>query len=66
MMAGPNGELDWHYEYWSDEIAHESHALLQSMGAILVGRITYEAMLKHWSQVAISPYQPPKTGGMPN
>lgn len=55
MMAGPNGELDWHYEHWNDEMAHESHALLQSMGAILVGRVTYEAMLKHWSQVAISP-----------
>jgi len=55
MMAGPNGELDWHYEHWNDEMARESHNLLQSMGTILVGRITYEAMLKHWSQVAISP-----------
>jgi len=55
LMAGPNGELDWHYDYWNDEMAKESSAILNNTGAIVVGRVTYLALLKYWSQVAVSP-----------
>ncbi|WP_345953871.1 dihydrofolate reductase family protein [Mucilaginibacter sp. PAMB04168] len=55
LMAGPHGELDWHYAHWSDEMALESNRHLQLMGAIIVGRVTYEAMVRYWSQVAVSP-----------
>ena len=55
LMAGPNGELDWHYAHWNDEMAEESHKLLTKVDAIVAGRVTYQAMIAHWSQVAVSP-----------
>jgi len=59
LMAGPNGELDWHYDYWNDEMARESSAILSNASAIIVGRVTYAALLKYWSQVAVSPLSTP-------
>jgi dihydrofolate reductase len=55
LMAGPNGELDWHYEYWSAEMAESSSAILSNIGTIIVGRVTYLALLQYWSQIAVSP-----------
>lgn len=54
-MAGPHGELDWHYAHWNDEMAVASGAVLNNAGAIIVGRVTYIALVKYWSQVAVSP-----------
>jgi dihydrofolate reductase len=55
LMAGPAGEMDWHLEHWNNEMARESYQLLSRSGAIVVGRITYQALLAHWQQVAVSP-----------
>jgi dihydrofolate reductase len=54
-MAGLNGEMDWHYENWSDEMAAESLSQLQQSGCLLVGRHTYQAMINYWARVAVSP-----------
>lgn len=47
-MAGPNGELDWHYNRWSDDMARATAAQLGNADTILLGRKTYEAMAGYW------------------
>jgi dihydrofolate reductase len=48
FMAGPNGELDWHFDHWNEEMAQQAIQQLRSVGGILVGRVTYEAMAAYW------------------
>lgn len=50
-MAGRNCELDWHFNYWNEEMAdHACHRLAET-DTILLGRVTYMAMAQYW------PYQ---------
>lgn len=46
FFAGPNGEWDWFV--WDDETAQYSKELLNSIGTILFGRVTYELMANYW------------------
>lgn len=52
FMAGPNCELDWHFEYWNEEMAEEAAKQLNKADTILLGRITYQALADYW------PFQP--------
>lgn len=47
-MAGPNGELDWHYGLWGNDMARATCMQLSCADTILFGRITYEAMAGYW------------------
>ncbi|MEO7213430.1 dihydrofolate reductase family protein [Mucilaginibacter sp.] len=47
-MAGPDGELDWHYSRWSEDMARTTSAHLGEADTILFGRITYQAMAGYW------------------
>lgn len=47
-MAGPNCELDWHFNYWDDEMARYAGEQLSNADTILLGRVTYSAMAKYW------------------
>jgi dihydrofolate reductase len=47
-MAGPNGELDWHYNLWSEDMARATTLQLGQADTILFGRLTYEAMAGYW------------------
>lgn len=49
FMSGPNGELDWHFENWTTEMAEFLGDQLLNADTILLGRITYEAMAAYWS-----------------
>lgn len=49
FMAGPNGELDWHFPYWNGEMITYSCEQLSMMDTILLGRITYQGMADYWS-----------------
>lgn len=49
FMAGPHYELDWHFPYWTEEMAEFTGMELQKADTILLGRVTYEAMANHWS-----------------
>ena len=48
FMAGPNCELDWHFNYWDEEMARHAGEQLSKADTILLGRVTYNAMAKYW------------------
>ena len=48
FMAGCNGELDWHFNYWNEEMSNYADELLSNADTILSGRVTYEAMAQYW------------------
>jgi len=48
-MAGPNGELDWHYTRWGDDMARATSMQLGQADTILLGRVTYQAMAGYWA-----------------
>ena len=48
FMAGPDHELDWHFNYWNEEMAACASEQLADADTILLGRITYNAMAKYW------------------
>ena len=58
-MAGADGELDWHCMSWTDEMSTALCKRLGQAGAILLGRLTYEAMQAYWSGKADDPYCAP-------
>ncbi len=45
-FAGPNGELDWHN--YDLEISAFSSEQMQTLGALMFGRTTYELMAGYW------------------
>lgn len=53
FMSGPNGELDWHFDYWNAEMARQASEQLNRADTILVGRVTYKAMAKYWPRKAM-------------
>lgn len=48
FMAGPDCELDWHFNYWNEEMARYAGEQLSRADTILLGRVTYNAMAKYW------------------
>ncbi|WP_276485146.1 dihydrofolate reductase family protein [Paraflavitalea pollutisoli] len=48
FMAGPAGELDWHFPHWNEEMANFAYEQLCMMDSILLGRVTYQAMASYW------------------
>lgn len=48
FLAGPRGELDWHLERWSSEMAEAAARQLAAADTILLGRRTYEAFAAYW------------------
>jgi dihydrofolate reductase len=51
FMSGPNGELDFHFDYWNEDMADYAARQLSKSDTILLGRVTYQAMAEYW------PYQ---------
>ncbi|WP_315820747.1 dihydrofolate reductase family protein [Paraflavitalea speifideaquila] len=48
FMAGPHGELDWHFPLWNDEMASFAYEQLCLIDSIMLGRVTYQAMASYW------------------
>jgi dihydrofolate reductase len=48
FMAGPDCELDWHFNYWNEEMAKCAGQQLSNADTIILGRITYKAMARFW------------------
>jgi dihydrofolate reductase len=52
-MAGPKCELDWHFNTWTDEMAQSITEQLSKADTILLGRVTYTGMAKHWTSTPV-------------
>ena len=48
FVAAEDEGLDWHYQYWTDEIAETTTELLSRADTILLGKNTYQAMAAYW------------------
>ena len=57
FIAGPYGELDWHFPLWNEEMSDFAYEQLCMMDSILLGRVTYQAMASYW------PYEAHNTAG---
>ncbi len=47
FMSGSNGELDWHFDYWDEEMAAHANLHLRGADTIILGRVTYEVMSRY-------------------
>jgi len=47
-ISGPNGEIDWFVNIADKEFENCSVGLINSIGTILFGRITYQLMESYW------------------
>jgi dihydrofolate reductase len=58
FMAGPGCELDWHFNFWNEEMSEYAGKQLNGADTILLGRVTYNAMAKYWPFVTVDPSYP--------
>ena len=54
FMAGPDCELNWHFQRWTLDMAEHLGDQLSKADTILLGRITYNAMARYWPAIAAS------------
>lgn len=54
FMAGPDCELDWHFNAWNNEMAQAAAEQLSRADTIILGRVTYRAMAKYWPMQSMS------------
>jgi dihydrofolate reductase len=52
FMSGSNGELDWHFDYWDEEMAAHANQHLRDADTIILGRVTYEVMSQYWQSTS--------------
>lgn len=48
FVEGPGRDISWHNDVWGSELERLSIEQLNSSGALLFGRITYELMANYW------------------
>jgi dihydrofolate reductase len=54
FMAGPNCELDWHFNSWTHDMAEALAGQLSRADTILLGRVTYGGMARHFASAPAS------------
>jgi len=52
-VASPNGELKWHFQNWNDEMESLISEQIKDIDTILMGRVVYQVMAKHWPLVEL-------------
>ncbi|PST83231.1 dihydrofolate reductase [Pedobacter yulinensis] len=57
-LSGPEGELDWHFDAWSADMAGALCTELNGADTILLGRESYLAMSAYWSSCGSDLYFP--------
>ncbi|GAO41050.1 dihydrofolate reductase family protein [Flavihumibacter petaseus] len=55
FAAGNNGEMDWHFSCWNEEMERNLYGFLHSINTGLIGRVTYEAMSHYWPAAELDP-----------
>ena len=48
FIAGPHCELDWHFDYWNEEMLQQTTQQLRNADTLLFGRVTYSKMCSYW------------------
>ena len=48
FVEGPGRDISWHHDVWGSELETLSIEQLNSAGALLFGRVTYELMANYW------------------
>lgn len=56
FMSGPNGELDWHFPFWNEEMSNCACEQLSTMDTIVAGRVTYQSMADYWPFAPSGPF----------
>lgn len=54
FMAGPNCELDWHFNSWTLDMGEALAEQLSRADTILLGRVTYGGMARHFASAPAS------------
>lgn len=49
FIAGPDGELDWHFPFWNFEMCESLCRVLYRADTILLGRKTYNTFAQYWA-----------------
>lgn len=49
FISGPNGELDWHFAHFGEDLGKFVYAQLGTMDTIVAGRVTYLSMFNRFS-----------------
>jgi dihydrofolate reductase len=48
FVEGPNRDISWHFDVWGDELEKLSIEQGRAAGGLMLGRVTYELMARHW------------------
>jgi len=48
LMSGAEGELDWHFDTWTNEMTEDACRQLSNVDTIILGRNTYNALAAYW------------------
>jgi dihydrofolate reductase len=54
-ISGMNGELDWHFPLWNEEMSFHICDQLSHMDTILLGRVSYQQMAGYWPDAQTNP-----------
>ncbi len=58
FMSGLNGELNWHFNFWDDEMCECVCEQLYHADALLLGKNTYNALARYWPYKVIDQSMP--------
>jgi dihydrofolate reductase len=53
FFVGPNHDLEWHFQHWSQDMGQRLAIELSKADTILLGRHTYQAMAQYWPMKGI-------------
>jgi len=63
FIGGPNGEMDWTTQTWTDDINQYVTGIIQSIDTIVLGRKLAEGFIPYWARVAGDMDHPEKAAG---
>lgn len=64
FISGQNGEMDWMYHNWSEDVKKYVNEITQPVDTILLGRNLAEGFIPHWEAVAKDESNPEKESGV--
>lgn len=62
-IGGPNGEMDWVFFNWTDDVKEYVKELMAPVDCIVLGRKLAQGFIPHWANVAANPDNPDVAAG---